>query len=371
MNSKVSVRSCEIYDLHEVYDLISDIYKNTEGPDVKGKLVLLKPNILSDLDPSRSVSTHPVVVEAMIRLMQSKGATVLVGDSPAVHRKGFRPDKSGIAKVCDTTGAEWVDFTVNPSEAKVGRRNIKIAAIVNQVDLIISLPKLKNHELMYFTGAIKNTLGLVPGFNKAMQHGIYRDRNGFGEFLVDLIEAVTPDYFLMDGIIGMEGPGPGSKGIPVSTNVLIGSVNPLALDMTASRIAGYNPMVIPTSKTAFFRKRWLSSEDEIVYDGPDINSLVKHDFKRIPISGNSTAGLRFILGRTKLGRRLERRPVFLHDECTGCRKCVDICPSDAIVQHPSNNKHIVLTDEKCIRCFCCAEACNDKAVDVKVRLFGA
>jgi uncharacterized protein (DUF362 family)/Pyruvate/2-oxoacid:ferredoxin oxidoreductase delta subunit len=370
MNNKISVRSCKVYDLHEVYDLISDIYKKTGGPDVRGKKVLIKPNILSDNDPERCVSTHPVVVEAMIRFMQSGGATVFVGDSPAAHKKGFIPEKSGISKVCETTGATWVDFMADPVEKKINRRNIRIAGIVDQVDLIISLPKFKNHELMYFTGAIKNTLGLVPGFSKAMQHGLYRDRNGFGEFLVDLSEAITPDYFLMDGIMGMEGPGPGTKGIPVAVGLLLGSTNPLVLDIIASKIAGYNPIVVPTTKTAYFRKRWLQSESEINYDGPEMDRIIKTDFRKIPVSGNSTSGLRFIMGRTKLFRRLERRPVFLHNACTGCKKCVDICPTDAIEPHVTNKKHIVLTDSNCIRCFCCAEVCTDSAVDVRVKMFG-
>jgi ferredoxin len=98
--------------------------------------------------------------------------------------------------------------------------------------------------------------------------------------------------------------------------------------------------------------------------------VVKEDFRRIPVSGNSTAGLRFILGRTLAGRRLERRPVFMRDECTGCRKCVDICPADAILQNPSDRKHIILTDSRCIRCYCCAEACTDNAIDVRRKLFG-
>lgn len=370
MNNKISVRSCKEYDLHEVYDLISDIYRKSNGPDVKGKKVLLKPNILSDNDPSRCVSTHPVVVEAMIRFMQSNGATVFVGDSPAVHRKGFIPEKSGIAGVCTTTGATWVDFMVNPVGKKINKRIIRIAAIVDQVDLIISLPKFKTHELMYFTGAIKNTLGILPGFSKAKQHGLYRDRNGFGEFLVDLNEAITPDYFLMDGITGMEGPGPGSKGIPVAIGVLLGSTNPLILDIIASKIAGYNPLVIPTTKTAYFRKKWLQSESEIIYDGPEISTLIISDFKKIPVSRNGTSGVRFILGRTKFIRKLDRRPVFLHDKCTGCRKCVDICPADAIQPHSDNKKHIILSDSNCIRCFCCAEACTDNAVDVRVKMFG-
>ena len=350
MNNKLSVRSCKEYDFHKVYDLICDIYNKSDGPEVKDKKVLLKPNILSDNEPERCVSTHPVVLEAMIRFLQSKGATVLVGDSPAVHRKGFRAEKSGIAGVCESTGAEWIDFMKDPVERRINSRRIRIAGIVNHVDLIISLPKLKNHELMYFTGAIKNTLGLVPGFSKAKQHGLHRDRNGFGEFLVDLNEVITPDYFLMDGIIGMEGPGPGTKGIPSATGILLGSTNPLALDMIASKIIGYNPLIIPTTKIAFFRKRWLNSESDIVYDGPEISTITKSDFRKIPVSGNGSSGFLFILNRTEFIRKLQRRPVFIHDKCTGCRKCIEICPADAIHSLPFNNKHIVLTDSKCIRC---------------------
>jgi uncharacterized protein (DUF362 family)/NAD-dependent dihydropyrimidine dehydrogenase PreA subunit len=370
MNNKVAVRKCKEYDRHEVFDIISDIYKKTGGPEVQGKKVLVKPNILSDNDPAKCVSTHPVVVEAMIRFLQSKGATVFVGDSPAIHTNRFKADKSGILKVCEITGAEWVDFIINPVEKKINKRNVKIAAIVDKVDLIISLPKFKNHELVYFTGAIKNTLGLVPGFSKARQHALHNDRNGFGEFLVDLNEMITPDYFFMDAIMGMEGPGPGTKGLPVEIGLLIGSTNPLALDMTASRIAGYDPIVVPTSKTAFFRKKWLKSEEEIDYDGPDIQNLIKTGFRRIPVTGNRNIALQFIMKRIKILKKLERRPVFLHDNCTGCRKCVDTCPVKAILPLPSKKTHIVLTDNKCIRCFCCAEVCTDNAVEIRVKLFG-
>ena len=186
MNNKISVRKCEEYDLDKIYELISDIYEKTEGPDVNGKRVLVKPNILTDDDPAKCISTHPVVVEAMVRFLQAKGATVLIGDSPAVHTSKFRGEKSGIYKVCETTGAEWIDFMSDPVEISLNKGKIRIAAIAKQVDLIISLPKFKNHELVYFTGAIKNTLGLVPGFSKAKQHALHQDRSRFGEFLVDL-----------------------------------------------------------------------------------------------------------------------------------------------------------------------------------------
>ena len=369
MNNKIAVRKCNEYDLQKIYDIISDIYKVTEGPCVKGKKVLVKPNILTDDDPAKCISTNPVVVEAMIRFLQSEGATVMVGDSPAVHTQKFRGEKSGIFGVCEKTGAKWIDFMTNPAEKSLRKGKIRIAGIVNEMDLIISMPKFKNHELVYFTGAIKNTLGLVPGFSKAKQHALHQDRSKFGEFLVDLNEAVTPDYFLMDGIMGMEGPGPG-RGLPVEVGLILGSTNPLAIDMTASRIAGYEPLLIPTSRVAFFRKIWLSSEEDIIYNGPEIATIIKKGFKKVPVSTTNNIALKFVMKRIKFLKKLERRPVFIHENCTGCQKCVNICPVQAILPLPSKKTHIVLTDNKCIRCFCCSEVCMDNAVVIRRKVFG-
>ena len=85
MNNKVTVRKCTAYNTDEIYNIISDIYETSGGPDPANKKVLVKPNILSENDPSKCVSTHPAVVDAMIRYLQSRGATVSVGESPGVH----------------------------------------------------------------------------------------------------------------------------------------------------------------------------------------------------------------------------------------------------------------------------------------------
>ncbi len=370
MNNKIAVRRCTKYDVHDIYNIINEVYDITGGPEVRGKKVLVKPNILTDDNPDKCISTHPVVVEAMIRFLQSRGAAVvMVGDSPAVHNRRFRGEKSGIAGVCAITGALWTDFTDNPSEISLGRGKIKIAAAAISADLIISLPKFKNHELVYLTGAIKNTLGLVPGFNKAKQHALHQDRNEFGEFLVNLSEAITPDYFFMDAVKGMEGPGPG-RGIPVEIGLLLGSTNLLALDITASRIAGYDPMIVPTSRIALFRKKWLGSAGEIEYDGPELSEIMKKDFIKIPVSVTNNISLQFIIKRISFLRKFERRPVFIHSNCTGCQKCVNICPVNAISPLAGNKAHIVLTDSKCIRCYCCSEVCNDNAVEIRKKVFG-
>jgi uncharacterized protein (DUF362 family)/NAD-dependent dihydropyrimidine dehydrogenase PreA subunit len=369
MNTKVAVRKCAGYDLKEISELISDIFQTSGGPAFSGKKVLLKPNILSDHEPEKCISTHPVVVEAMIRFLQQDGATVFVGDSPAVHTQRFSPVKSGIRQICESTGAAWVDFSANPVEVKLRKGKIKVASIVKEVDLIISLPKFKNHELVYFTGAVKNTLGIVPGFNKAKMHAIHRDRDSFSSFLADLNEAVTPEFFLMDAIMGMEGPGPG-RGVPVHIGVLIGSTNPVALDIIASSIAGYDPNMIPTTRISLLRGKWLQSAEDIVYDGPELNSLVKKDFRKVPLSGMRNISVKFLMNRVSFLRKIDRRPVFDQNKCSGCHKCVRICPVGAIKPRPQKKNQIILTDSKCIRCYCCSEVCGDNAVEIRRKLFG-
>lgn len=369
MNSTVAVRKCREYELHDVYNQISEIYKVCQGPEVSGKKVLVKPNILTDSDPSKAIVTHPVVVEAMIRFLQSKGALVMVGDSPAVHSRLFRGERSGIFQVCQRTGASWIDFTREPAEKTLRKGRIRIAGVVNEVDVIISMPKFKNHELVYFTGAIKNTLGLVPGFSKAKQHARHNDRFSFSTFLVDLNEVVLPHFFLMDGIIGMEGRGPG-QGTPIRTGVLVGSSNPVALDIIASTIAGYDPMDIPTTAIALERGQWLRNTSEIIYDGPELKSITLNNFSRISVTGNTNITLKFLKNRLKFLRKFERRPVFNHKNCTGCLECIRICPENAIVMHPGKTNFVVLTDNKCIRCFCCSEVCQSDAVNIRRKFFG-
>ncbi|HVN58705.1 MAG TPA: DUF362 domain-containing protein [Bacteroidales bacterium] len=369
MNNRIAVRRCDEYDPERIKLLIAEIYEATGGPEPGGKKILLKPNILLDSDPANCISSHPAVVEALILYLTGRGATVSVGDSPAIHSKGFLPVRCGIKDVCDRTGATWVDFRAITHDVALKKGNIKVTSAIKEADFIISVPKFKNHELMYFTGAIKNTLGLVPGFIKGKQHALHQSRNKFGEFLVNLNEAVLPDYFLMDAIMGMEGPGPG-HGVPVKIGLILGSTNPLALDLTASAVAGYEPMTIPTNRIALTRKRWLKDENEIEYDGPDRESVRVSNFRKIPISESTNISLQFVMRRIKVLRKLEKRPVFIHSRCTGCLKCVKICPVNAISPDAAKVNYINLTDNKCIRCFCCSEVCTDNAIEVRRKLFG-
>jgi ferredoxin len=129
-------------------------------------------------------------------------------------------------------------------------------------------------------------------------------------------------------------------------------------------------MDIPTNMYAIARGKWLRDKNEIVYDGPEIKSLIKEDFKRIPVTVNKNISFKFVSNRLKFLRKLERRPVFIHKNCTGCGECIQICTVNAISMNHENKNRVVLTDSKCIRCFCCSEVCQYQAVEIRRKFFG-
>ena len=77
-----------------------------------------------------------------------------------------------------------------------------------------------------------------------------------------IYQNVKPALNIMDAVIGLEGNGPGSAGIPKQTGLIIASENAPALDIVASGIIGYNPLVIYTNKICF--ERSLVGKVEII-----------------------------------------------------------------------------------------------------------
>jgi uncharacterized protein (DUF362 family)/Pyruvate/2-oxoacid:ferredoxin oxidoreductase delta subunit len=365
MNPIVSCLSCPKYDVEKILPLLETIYTQAQGPELAGKTVLLKPNILFDVEPVKAVTTHPVFVEAVIRFLQSRNVgKIFVGDAPAIHSTTFKPHKAGIFEVCEKTGAEWVYFGKNPVTVSLPSGKTPVASIIREVDYFFSLPKLKTHELMRYTGAIKNSFGLIPTLHKTKQHAFHRSSRSMASLLVDLNEKITPDFIFMDAIMAMEGPGPGN-GIPFPLNLVLGSTNLLAIDIVATKIISYNPLEIETNIEGLKRKKWLQSIEEIVVQGDEIERLIRNDFKLIQGVSLWKMSSGIVLRRIPLLRNLERHPVFYKENCISCKACVNICSVKALHICPKNPKKVIISHKKCIRCFCCHEICPNNAIEIK------
>ena len=368
--TSVSITKCDSYSAEEVRNAVYKVCDTSLFPDVKGKIVLLKPNILSDSEPSDGITTNPQVLRQVIRYCKEKGASEIhVGDSPGMQGSNFKPVKSGIYAVCIEEGAIWTDFTKNPVVKTLEAVDTKlpIAAITDEADVIIGICKMKNHQLMYVTGAVKNFFGTVPNLNKSQCHLKFQSRESFAKMLVALHETVKPDFSIMDAVVGMEGPGP-ANGTPRKIGLILGSDNDFALDQAQAIIMGYDPGSIPVLAEA--KKQHLIPE-EIKYPVLEPQDLIIQDFVRIPYRNKTQFFSKLILPfftrwLEKKKQKKEQKPEFDKEKCIHCLKCVNICPGHALT-FDKENKCIVPDYSKCIRCYCCHEMCPVAAIEVKGR----
>jgi uncharacterized protein (DUF362 family)/Pyruvate/2-oxoacid:ferredoxin oxidoreductase delta subunit len=372
MNTQVAIARCEAYESEAVYAALRLAVEAAPPPDLSGKTVLLKPNIVFDSPPEKAIVTHPVFLEAAIRLVRELGASrILVGDSPGLQGPNFVAKLSGLGAVTERMGAEWVDFTREKydlpcPEGKVAKQ-FSVTAAARDADCIISLPKLKTHQLMCYTGAMKNLFGLIPSVGKSPMHVRYPSREAFAAMLVDLNLAAKPCYALMDAVVGMEGHGPGS-GDPRHIGLVLASGNLLAMDIAASEIIGYPPLEIPVSREALSRGAWLKSPSEIRYPLLNAEELLIGDFKKIPLKKSDGQLVEFILPRAyrQFRERRTPRPVIDRSVCLRCGDCTRICGSKAMTLSGEGRERQVRIDYNvCIRCYCCHEICPVKAIDIR------
>ncbi|MDY7028979.1 MAG: DUF362 domain-containing protein [Spirochaetota bacterium] len=371
MKQIVAVQQCVSYDPERLIGALRTAVGLAGGFDVADKRVLLKPNILRDAPVNKAVTTHPEFVRAAIRLCRELGAAeIMVGDSPGVHLANFRGTSCGIHQVVEEEGAVWVDFSGPKYRVPVPEPYLEkefiLTGALQEVDAVISLPKLKTHQLMGYTGAMKNLFGLLPGYAKAAFHVKYPGRDDIGRMIVDLVSAVKPHYALMDGIVGMEGPGPGN-GYPRSVGLVAVSSSLLALDMIAAEFIGYRWNDIPSNRFGAERLDGIGSPDDIEVRGAALEELRPKNFQRI--EENRPGVLLRILLRFSFIRRIEirmrPRPVFDHDKCILCGECVAICASRALAFEGSGeDRRVVIQYKQCIRCYCCHEVCPADAISI-------
>lgn len=358
--SKVSIVECETYDFTEVKRAIRIAVENSDFPDVFGKKVLLKPNVLSDSLPEKAITTHPTVLKAVIQLVKDKGAKkVYVGDSPALQNKRFIPKISKINEICEEENVEWVDFTIKPINKKlpIAYHNVTIANIIDEIDLSISISKFKTHEFMYATGSMKNMFGLMPGMKKSAQHLRHPSRSSFARLICGIISISKVEYTIMDAVIGMEGPGP-ANGYPREVGKILAGNDPLAVDIAQATMMGYDPMKLPIIKCGLEnRVTEISSVQDIEYPLFNANNLIIKDYQRV--GRNSTSDVDENGESEYLLRYI---PEFDVEKCIHCKKCIDICPANALT---FENEKVCIDELKCIRCYCCHEVCPVNAISVE------
>lgn len=326
-----------------------------------GERVLLKPNMLSAKPPEAAVTTHPEILRGVIALVKEAGGIPFVGDSPGIGSLRKVAEKSGILRVIEESGAELVEFSepVEVSGTGVFKR-IALARPYLEADRLINLPKLKTHEMMTMTCAVKNLFGAVVGAAKAGWHlKAGADRDMFARMLVEICLLRVPELTIVDAVTAMEGNGPGS-GDPREVGLLLAGNDPVAVDVIAAEIAGIPKKLLYVERAA--ERLGLEGADRtrIEIAGLPLEEARVSGFCLPHISDVQFGLPRFL--KERLRHQLTARPCAVPEKCRLCGICRDACPPRAI---EIRNGKLLFDYKKCIRCFCCRELCPDGALEVK------
>ena len=378
--SKVALIRCSEYENEIVYEAVK------KGINLLGGLasfvkqdekILLKPNLLRKATPEQAVTTHPTVFRAIAKLLREQGYEKLsYGDSPGSVIAPFKvAEASGLKEPAEEFKIEEADFTNSVKIDFPDGKSVKDFSICKgaaDTDAIINLCKMKTHALERITGAIKNSYGCVSGLNKGAGHAKYPDSNSFAKMLADLNMVIKPKLHIMDGIMAMEGNGPGS-GDPTPMNVILISADPVALDSVFCHLIRLDPQAVPTNVYGEIYGVGQSHSD-------DIDVLTEAGTITCEEAFLAYGNPNFNVNRGVLKRNLHgaagRNPFIVKDKCIKCGICVDSCPVEgkALSMEKGNDLIPQYDYDKCIRCYCCQEMCPQKAIEVKtpflVKLLG-
>jgi uncharacterized protein (DUF362 family)/Pyruvate/2-oxoacid:ferredoxin oxidoreductase delta subunit len=322
------------------------------GVSIEGARVVIKPNLLAPASPGKAMLTHPLVVKAVVEYVLQKGGKVSISDSPAMGSLTRVAKESGIKAALEGMDVEYREFrssiTVDIGEPF---HRIELARDAVEADILINLPKLKTHSQMLLTLGVKNLFGCVVGFRKPQWHlraGV--DRELFGLLLYRIYKALKPSFTILDGVLAMDGQGPGRGGIPREVGVIMGGRDAVALDATVCRMLGIDPDRLFTNRAAS-RAGEMPASIQVTGKIPSVDHFRLPEITPLVFGPEAT--------RKYLRRYLIQRPVPDDALCKACGECWQYCPAGAI----GHDKAKLRFDyEKCIRCYCCLEVCPHGAL---------
>lgn len=379
--SKVVVLPCEDYEEEKIYRLLRKGMEVLGGVSAfigKEEKILLKPNLLKKAEVEKAVITHPAVVGAFARFLREEGyANIVLADSCGHGSTSQVIRGTGMDTCLEKYKIPAIDYTKGISvdyPEGIQAKEFVLPKELLEADCVISLCKMKTHALERITGAVKNSYGFVYGRNKAIGHTKYPSADSFARMLVDLNQYVKPRLYIMDGIVAMEGNGPGS-GDPVPMKVMLLSANPVALDSVFARLVYLKPELVPTNYHG--EKMGLGDWREeniqvIVADDEGIRESSMEEL--VSQFGKPDFHVDRTQVRTNIWTRMakalnlfQKKPYIEEDKCVRCGICVNSCPvpGKAVDFRKGKEQPPVYDYKKCIRCFCCQEMCPKKAIKVK------
>lgn len=215
--------------------------------EIKGKRILLKPNLVEPHRGAGHINTHPLVLRGTVEAFKSFGAAeVIVAEGPGHYRDTYLVlEESKMIDVLREDHIPFVDlnddqwFSTPNLGGATKLQSLILPATLKKVDWIVSMPKMKTHHWAGVTLAMKNLFGVMPGMFYGWPKNVLH-QEGIEKSIIDINSTVCPHFAIVDGIVGMEGDGP-IMGTPKNAGVIVMGRNLPSVDATCCRIMGINP----------------------------------------------------------------------------------------------------------------------------------
>lgn len=263
------------YAVRQAIDLIGGI--KTVSTDKER--IMLKPNLVS---PEAHDVTKIDVIKALAQLMKEAGKDVLIGEGSAAAEPNIRFGIFG--NVCSTKDIETLNNIqkivfdrlgyselgksmkvplVNLHTGKMSKvkipdgfvyKEVSLHHSLTEIDMLCSVPMMKTHGLATVTLGMKNLIGLYPGeVYGTVRSAVHREaakveESGTASSIVDMVRANKLGLVVIDASVAMQGQGPSihQGGQLVNMDLIIAGTNPLATDMVAAYLMGFQPEEIST-----------------------------------------------------------------------------------------------------------------------------
>ena len=219
---------------------------NLLHPAVRGRAVLLKPNIV-EYDSGEVINAHPLVIAgAAVAFLRAGASEVVVAEGSGNRRDiEYLLTASGLYEHLRELKVRFVDLNHDDAKAVplksrfTGLNELWLPLEVLRADLVVSVGKLKMHHWAGMTASMKNLFGAVPGAVYGWPKNLLHFR-GIHQSILDLNSTIKPGFCIVDAIVAMEGDGPIS-GRGRSLGLVAMGCDLTAVDATCARIIGLDP----------------------------------------------------------------------------------------------------------------------------------
>ncbi len=365
--------------IEEVFDALGDRLPASD------EAVLIKPNLNNDLPPLTGNATDLRVLAGLLAVLRDRGhrdLTLADGHNVGMERRGIDGfSRLRVDRLARRFGARTLDL--NRTEGRsvpLATGSTQVAREVLDAPFLIAVPKIKTHAEAGLSLAMKLWVGAVVAQHKRDVH-VDLARN-----IAALGRAIRPHLILLDGLVGMEGNGPGD-GTPFRMDTLLASRHTGLLDVAAARLVDHPVDRIPPLTRAIeagdlaadlpARVAQVLPVRRVIEQAPPRSWLAPLSEHRLLrplklairpfVDSPAVSGTAYRLGVIQDRYQLEDDQItsFFRREglCTRCGRCAEVCPMEIPWEDIGSREQ----GQGCLTCLACYWICPTGALETAGR----